>query len=106
METFLLKPDSFDFYIAMDPSLWWNDHYLEKNAEKLLANLPKRNTKLWFAGSGAEDISVHTKNLAKTIRRNAPPSLQWQYSNEPNEEHNTIFRATKEKALIWAIGDK
>lgn len=106
METFLLKPDSFDFYVAMDPSLWWNDHYLEKNAEKLLANLSKRNTKLWFAGSGAEDISVHTKNLAKTIRRNAPPSLQWQYSNEPNEEHNTIFRATKEKALTWSIGDK
>ncbi|HIF84587.1 MAG TPA: alpha/beta hydrolase, partial [Flavobacteriaceae bacterium] len=30
METFFLKPKTFDFYIAMDPSLWWNNHYLVK----------------------------------------------------------------------------
>jgi len=29
--------------------------------------------------------------------------LNWQYSDEPNEKHNTIFRATKEKALTWML---
>ena len=28
METFILHPEAFDFYIAMDPSLWWNNHSL------------------------------------------------------------------------------
>lgn len=106
METFFLNPNSFDFYIAMDPSLWWNNHYLEKNVEKYLKNLPNKTTKLWFAGSGAEDISKHTNNVAKTLQANAPKQLIWKYADEPKEKHNTIFRATKEKALIWILNNK
>lgn len=26
-ETFLLNPEMFDFYIAFDPSMWWNNKY-------------------------------------------------------------------------------
>lgn len=103
METFFLKPETFDFYIAMDPSLWWNNHYLERTAQGHLDKFPNKKIRLWFAGSDAQDISVHTKNIAKTFELNAPNQLTWKYSNEPNEKHNTIFRATKEKALIWAL---
>lgn len=103
METFFIKPEAFDFYIAMDPSLWWNGHYLEKNATNFLNTFPNKNTKLWFAGSTAPDISEHTKNLAKSLANNAPQQLVWKYSNEPEERHNTIFRATKEKALLWIL---
>ncbi|WP_179019390.1 alpha/beta hydrolase [Winogradskyella forsetii] len=103
METFFLKPDTFDFYVAMDPSLWWNDHYLERNAKRYLGNFPDKKIKFWFAGSDAEDISVHTNNLAKTLENEAPEQLIWKYSSEPNEQHNTIFRATKEKALTWIL---
>ncbi|MEM5565163.1 alpha/beta hydrolase-fold protein [Psychroserpens sp. AS72] len=105
-ETFLIAPESFDFYIAMDPSIWWNDHYLEKNASTYLSKFPDKHIKYWFAGSDAHDISLHTKNLEKTLKQSAPAQLNWTYSDEPNEQHNTIFRATKEKALIWALNSK
>ena len=101
METFMQKPQSFDFYIAMDPSLWWNNHYLIRNANELLNNIPSKEIKLWFAGSSAEDISQYTNELAKILKNDAPNELNWKYSDEPNEQHNTIFRATKEKALKW-----
>ncbi|WP_178988388.1 alpha/beta hydrolase [Winogradskyella schleiferi] len=103
METFFLKPDTFDFYVAMDPSLWWNNHYLERNAKRYLENFPDKKIKLWFAGSGVEDISVHTNNLAKTLENEAAQELIWKYSDEPKEKHNAIFRATKEKALTWIL---
>lgn len=103
VETFLLNPNTFDFYIAMDPSLWWNNHYLERNAKQYLEKFPNIKTRLWFAGSGVEDISVHTNNLAKTFESHAPENLIWKYSDEPNEKHNTIFRATKEKAITWIM---
>lgn len=32
VETFLLEPDLFDTYVAVDPSLWWNDRGLIKGA--------------------------------------------------------------------------
>jgi hypothetical protein len=106
METFFLNPNSFDFYIAMDPSLWWNNHYLEKNTQNYLKDFPDKTTKLWFAGSGAEDIAKHTNNMAQSLQSKAPIQLIWKYSEEPNEKHNTIFRATKEKALIWILNVK
>ena len=89
----------------MDPSLWWNNHYLEKEAKNYLKNFPDKKTRLWFAGSSARDISVHTNNLALTFEQEAPKNLIWKYSNQPKEKHHTIFRATKEKALIWTLND-
>ena len=34
IETFFMKPDLFDYYIAFDPSLWWNNKFLIKKASK------------------------------------------------------------------------
>lgn len=105
METFFTTPQTFDFYIAMDPSLWWNNHYLERTAANYLMKFPNKTTKLWFAGSGAKDIAQHTKKVATTLQNNAPKELIWNYSDEPKEKHSTIFRATKEKAFIWILND-
>ena len=30
----------FDNYIAFDPSLWWNNHYLVRTAKEHLAKFP------------------------------------------------------------------
>lgn len=102
-ETFLEHPETFDFYIAMDPSFWWNNHYLIRNAASLLEKFPQRDVKFWFAGSGTEDISKYTNELAEILKIKSPKNLTWAYSDEPKEKHSTIFRATKEKALIWAL---
>lgn len=104
METFFLYPDMFDYYIAFDPSLWWNNHELVTQAPQYLAQLPQEPKQLWFAGSDAEDIYLYTRELAKTLESTKPPHLKWTYSDEPKEQHGTIFRATKEKALIWTLG--
>lgn len=103
METLFLQPTAFDFYIAMDPSLWWNNHYLVRMATEYLDKFPDKEIKLWFAGSGAQDISIHTNSLATILKEYKPKNLQWKYVDEPKEKHYTIFRATKEKALIWIL---
>lgn len=103
VETFFLTPDMFDNYIAFDPSLWWNDHYLVKNSEKYLAHFPKTEKRIWFAGSNTEGISEYTDDLAEMFKKENPVTIKWNYSPEPNEKHNTIFRATKEKAISWTL---
>lgn len=109
METFMQHPEIFDFCIAIDPSIWWNDHYLVRKADELLRKFPDKKIKLWFAGSSLENhkysITQYTNQLAKILKDNAPSKLQWEYSYEPKEKHNTIFRATKEKALKWALNE-
>lgn len=105
VETFLLKPTDFNFYLAFDPSLWWNDHNYDKNVDTYLKNLPDQQTKIWFASSSAEGMADAAQNLENAFKKIAPEKLSWKYSNEPEENHNTIFRATKEKALIWTLSN-
>ncbi|WCM41846.1 alpha/beta hydrolase [Flavobacterium sp. CBA20B-1] len=107
METFFLEPELFDYYIAFDPSLWWNDHYLVKTAKEHLTKIPADSEKkLWFAGSSATDISPYTNELAEILKTENRTNLKWNYADEPKEKHTTIFRATKEKALIWTLGNE
>ena len=103
-ETFILNPKLFDNYIAIDPSLWFNEQYLVKNFESLTKNNDYTNKKLWFAGSDAEDIFKYTKQLEEKLKKQKP-TFSWNYSDEPTEQHSTIFRATKEKALIWTLNN-
>lgn len=104
VETFLLTPEMFDNYIAFDPSLWWNNHDLVITAKQHLANFPKSDKKIWFAGSGTEDINVYTKQLSEILKSENRSNIKWNYSSEPKEAHNTIFRATKVKAIQWTFG--
>lgn len=103
VETFFLTPDMFDNYIAFDPSIWWNNHYLVRTAKEHLAIFPKTEKRIWFAGSSKGDISQYTNSLAEILKTENQPNIKWNYSPEPKEEHNTIFRATKEKAIIWTL---
>lgn len=103
METFFLTPEMFDNYIAFDPSLWWNNHYLTRTAKEHLAKFPTTEKRLWFASSDAEDIVPYTKQLASVLKTENIANLNWKYSDEPKEKHNTIFRATKEKAILWTL---
>ncbi len=102
VETFFQHPDMFDGYIAIDPSLWWNDHRLVKDVKNYLSTMPE-GKRLWFAGSQAKDISRYTQQLSGILETTRVKGLQWHYSNEPKEQHQTIFRAVKEKALIWTL---
>ena len=105
-ETFLTEPDLFDNYIAFDPSFWWNDHYLMKNSKDYLSKFPSAEKRFWFAGSNTTDISKYTNELSENLKSANIPTVKWNYSPEPKEKHSTIFRATKEKALIWTFGNQ
>ena len=103
-ETFLTEPNLFDNYIAFDPSFWWNNQFLIKNSGEYLAKFPPTEKRFWFAGSKEKDIKIYTAELSENLKNADIQNLKWNYSPEPKEEHSTIFRATKEKALIWTFG--
>ena len=104
VETFLLDNNMFDAYIAIDPSLWFNENYLVANFKTLFSNNYNHQKKLWFANSDATDISKHAKELNNQLEQ-SNKNLIFKYTDASNEQHNTIFRATKEKALIWTLNN-
>lgn len=103
IETFFTQPDMFDNYIVFDPSLWWNNQYLVNNSSSFLEKFSDRPKRLWMASSDATDIFPHTQKLARSIEELNLPQLKYQYTHFPNEKHQTIFKSTKESALIWSL---
>lgn len=103
VETFFLTPESFDYYMAIDPSLWWNNNFLVKNSDEYFKNLPERNTKLWFASSDAKDIADNCKEFNAILEAKKLENLEYSYTEEPSEKHWTIFRAVKERAMEWTL---
>jgi predicted alpha/beta superfamily hydrolase len=98
IETFLLEPALFDTYIAIDPSLWWNDGALVKSTPERLHAESKSSNALWFASSG-EQRGDWIDRFASSVQANAPTGLKWHYQPMPEEKHSTIYHPAALKAL-------
>lgn len=98
IETFLLEPDLFDAYIAIDPSLWWNDQQLVKSAAERLRARSKLDAALWFANSG-EERGDGIERFAAAVQANAPSGLRWHFEPMPQEKHATIYHPAALKAF-------
>jgi predicted alpha/beta superfamily hydrolase len=103
VETFFLDPDLFDVYIAIDPSLWWNNQKLVKGAADRLRTWPKLDKTLYLASSDEKVIAEVTQRLADDLAREAPPSIHWHYEKMPEEKHSTIYHPAALKAFRAAF---
>lgn len=99
VETFLLEPDLFDTYIALDPSLWWNDERLVKEAGERLKARPKSEKTLYFASSDEKGIVETAQRFAEVLGKNASSGLRWHYEKMPEEKHSTIYHPAALKAF-------
>lgn len=99
VETFLLEPDLFDTYIAMDPSLWWNDGKLLASAEARLRSHPAAKKTLYVACSGEPEIGQLTRQLAGVLEKGRFPGLEWHYDPLPAEQHSTIYHPAALRAF-------
>lgn len=98
-ETFLLEPELFDTYIAIDPSLWWNDSKLVAGAAERLRSRPALAKTLWLASSGQKEISSLSQRLAGIVRSSGAKNLQCQYANLPGETHGTVYHPAALRAF-------
>ena len=99
VETFLLEPDLFDSYVAIDPSLWWNNQKLVDGASDRLRARPATKKKLFLASSDEPGIVVPTQRLAALLEKGAFPGLDWHYEPMPTEQHPTIYHPAALRAF-------
>lgn len=98
VETFLLDRDLFDIYIAVDPSVWWNDARLVNGAADHLRR-PANSTKtLYFVSSEEKEIATILERFAASLAANAA-AARWHYEHMPQEKHSAIFHPAALKAF-------
>lgn len=104
VDTFFREPDLFGRYIAMDPSIYWNDSALVRMAPERLSAMTGEGLILWFTCGDTPDIQPAAEALAAVLAADAPEDLDWTFAPHPEEHHDTIYRASKVeafRAVLW-----
>jgi predicted alpha/beta superfamily hydrolase len=103
VETLLLEPTLFRRYIAISPSLWWNQDALVHSAPGRLDGLAGAARTLYLTAANEPGIAAESATLAETLEARAPKSLTWRYEPRPRLEHGTIFRAMAPEAFVATL---
>lgn len=104
VESLLLEPDLFDTYIAIDPSLWWNDGQLAADAVALLRRGSVAGKTLYLAASGEPETAATAAELASALREGVPAGLEVHHAHLPAEEHHTVFHPAALAAFRTVFG--
>ncbi|MEN9492749.1 MAG: hypothetical protein RJA63_3198, partial [Pseudomonadota bacterium] len=67
IETLMQQPDLFDTWIAVDPSLWWNDEVLLKHQAELLSQGDRQQDRLFMATTVETPIGQATARLHASL---------------------------------------
>jgi predicted alpha/beta superfamily hydrolase len=92
VETFFMRPELFDTYIALSPSLWWNREAVVRAAGERLRTRPGLEGRLYLSSADEEEIVAATTRLQQALRDDAPAGLRWWYRPRPDLTHATIYR--------------
>lgn len=98
LETLSASPELFDTWIALDPSLWWNDGRLAADAPTWLAAHPHARGRLYVGWAEPETIGPNVGMLERALA-NAPAGLAWRVVARPDLDHGTIYRALAPEVL-------
>lgn len=103
--TLLLEPALFRGYIALSPSVWWNDGEVVRTAGTGIGALRGTGRVLFLAAANEPRIAEGTAQLAAVLRARPPGSLVLFYTPRPDLAHDTIFRALAPEAFIAVLGE-
>lgn len=96
VETLFEEPGLFDTYVAVDPSLWWNNEALLKRAP-IWAKAQGRAKATLFLTASADGNMPLVAKLADALR--GAPAFTVICEPIPNEKHATIFHPAALKAF-------
>jgi predicted alpha/beta superfamily hydrolase len=104
VETFLREPDLFDYYVAIDPSVWWNNRKLLAEEAALLGARARAGKSLFVATSSEPGMIVDTRQFDSTLVASRVAGLRYHYQAFPDEGHGTIYHPAALRAFRMFFG--
>ena len=98
----LKRPELFDNYVLVSPSLWWDDGSLATAAEERLRGRPGSDERIFIAMARDDDMMQDAVDrLRSALEANAGPRLRWRYELFPEETHRTILHRAAYRGFEW-----
>jgi predicted alpha/beta superfamily hydrolase len=89
------RPEMFDAYVAVDPSMQWNDQAIVGQADTFLAQTAQLNADLYLTMTAEEGPAAGgLKKLVGILEEKAPLGFRWTLRRMPGETHlSTLHRS-------------
>ncbi len=103
VDTFLHRPQLFRDYVAVSPSLWWDNQHFARDGGHDLEGRTASNTRLYLAIANEGGATQAGMDRFLRLLEAAPQgSVTWRYSDRSaTETHATIYHAAALDALRW-----
>lgn len=104
LDALMHQPESFRAYVALSPSLWWDDHRYVDTVEAGLSRARLDGTALYMTTGSREPAAamiVPAQQLADFLGRSQFKGFRWSYRVMPGEIHNTNPHRSEYDALEW-----
>jgi predicted alpha/beta superfamily hydrolase len=100
VETMIVEPELFDGYIAVDPSVWWNEQTTARLASTRFAQWKAAGGKRLYVANSSEGDESGIEMITTALRIQAPPVV-WKYEPMPDELHLTIYPRAALRGIRW-----
>lgn len=100
VEVLFRRPDLFDRYILVSPSLWWDNDSLADAADAWAARHATLPKQVFVAlGTEGDDMQRGTDKLVGAFRAHTHAPFTWWYVPFPEESHATLLHRAVYKAF-------
>ena len=106
MHTLVEHPELFHAYVAVSPSLDWDNRRIERRAKELWKDGKSPDGFLYFTlGNELDDITRANQAFAAFLQANAPAQLSWSFELMNDEDHGTTPHRTIHNGLHKLFAD-
>jgi len=89
VDTLLREADMFTTYIAISPSLYWDDALLATESGDLLKGFDAKPRRLYLSmADEGGNMQLGMDTFISSLAASAPASLQWSYTDRRDSEHH------------------
>ncbi|CAI1026354.1 alpha/beta hydrolase [Serratia grimesii] len=110
LHTLLTQPASFQYYVAVEPSLWWGKGFILQEAQRVIDRHPALSAHLWLWTGGGEKMRSAPPNIKQpplpadaaqqlAERLNTLNGLDVDFREWPGLDHGAMFSAAIAPAL-------
>lgn len=102
VDTVLSEPGLFQDYVAISPSLWWDDRRPMQNLNRLLRDKDLTGIRFYLAMAGEGGTMQEGTDLLRSALSNASPGVDLRYVDwSGRADHSTVYHSAAEDALRW-----
>ncbi|WP_444994932.1 alpha/beta hydrolase [Aliikangiella sp. IMCC44359] len=99
MYSYIDKNSPFNAFLAMSPSVWFDDYGFKERFNQYLKHHPKESKPLFISLASEQGMGVD--GVVNVLKKRAAKNLRWQYKHYPNETHYTTALPALYDGLVF-----